>query len=51
MNLDLITGRPGLGTGRVHINTFSFLKIEQFVKHTSHMTWVEPKAIHYANAF
>ena len=27
---------PGLGTGRVHISIFPFLKIEQFVQHTSH---------------
>ena len=28
-----------------------FCKIEQFVQHISHKTWVEPMAIHHANAF
>ena len=39
-----------MGTGRVHIGIFPLLKIEQFVQHTSHKTWVEPMAIHHANA-
>ena len=51
MNLDINDERPGLGTGKVPISIFPFPKMEQFVQHISHKTWVEPMAIHHTNAF
>ena len=44
MNLDINDERPGLGTGKVPISIFPFPKMEQFVQHISHKTWVEPMA-------